>query len=224
MTPASMIGTIQVACSLILWGTLASAQGVVLSGTVEDAAGQPLGGAKLTLGGDVGAGRHAESDQKGGFRFTDLAPGRYLLRVEAQTHLPLEMPLQVTAQAPEPIRIRMKLGIDEEVSVEGVTPEQESTAAANNADALSFHEDFIRGLPTPAGGQGLADLISSFVSPAAQGTGGASILVDGAEDSALTIPSDAIRRIKVNRDPYSTEYRRPGKGRIEVQTQDGSRS
>ena len=223
MNTASMTGAAHGACLIFLWAALASAQGVTLSGTVEDAAGQPLGGAKLTLASDAGAGRHAESDEKGGFRFEDLTPARYVLRVEAPTHLPLEMPLQVTAQAPEPLRIRMKLGIDEEVSVEDVTPEQESTAAANNADALSLHEDFIRGLPTPAGSQGLADLVSSFVSPAAQGTGGASILVDGAEDSALTIPSDAIRRIKVNRDPYSTEYRRPGKGRLEVQTQDGSR-
>src|SRR5207245_8257800 len=112
------------------------------------------------------------------------------------------MPLDVTAPAPRPLRIRMKLGIDEEVSVEDVTPEQESTAAANNADALSLHEDFIQGLPTPAGSQGLTDLISSFVSPAAQGTGGASLLVDGAEDPALTNPSDAIRRIQGNRAPY----------------------
>ena len=77
-------------------------------------------------------------------------------------------------------------------------------------------------LPTAPGGQGLTDLVSLFLSPAAQGSG-VSILVDGADDSALTIPSDAIRRIKVNRDPYSPTYRRPGKGRIEIQTQDGSR-
>src|SRR2546422_4228418 len=102
MTKASMIGAAKGASCLILWGALAWAQGVTLRGTVEDAAGEPLGGAKLTLASDAGAGRQAESDEKGGFRFEDLTPGRYVLRVEAPTHLPLEMPLEVTAQAPEP--------------------------------------------------------------------------------------------------------------------------
>jgi hypothetical protein len=208
---------------LLLCGAVASAEGVAVNGTIEDAAGSPLSGARLSLSGDAAVKREAESDGSGRFAFDDVAPGQYVIRVEASAYLPLEMPLQVTTQAPQPLKIRMKLGIDEEVTVEDVTPEQESAAAANNADALSLHDDFIQGLPTTTGAQGLADLVSSFVSPASQGTGGASILVDGAEDSALTIPSDAIRRIKVNRDPYSTEYRRPGKGRVEVQTQDGSR-
>jgi hypothetical protein len=211
------------ACSVLLCGSVAWAEGVTVSGTVQDAGGSPLGAARLSLSSDVGETREAESDGNGRFAFDDVAPGKYVVRVQASTHLPLEMPLQVTTQPPRPLRIQMKLGIDEEVTVEDVTPEQERTAAANNGDTLSLHGDFIQGLPTAPGAQGLTDLVSSFVSPAAQGTGGASILVDGAEDSALTIPSDAIRRIKVNRDPYSTEYRRPGKGRIEILTQDGSR-
>jgi len=207
----------------LLCGAVAWAEGVAVNGTIEDAAGSPLSGARVSVSGEVAEKREAESDGNGRFAFDDVAPGRYVIRVQASAYLPLEMPLEVTRQAPRPLKIRMKLGIDEEVTVEDVTPDQEHTAAANNADTLSLHEDFIQGLPTTPGAQGIADLVSSFVSPAAQGTGGASILVDGAEDSALTIPSDAIRRIKVNRDPYSTEYRRPGKGRIEILTQDGSR-
>src|SRR6266702_2675727 len=197
-------------CGLLLCAAMSWAQGVPVRGTVEDAAGDPLGGAKLSLSGEVGEKREAESERDGRFAFPDVAPGRYVIHVQARPHLPIEMPLEVTTQPPRPLRIHMRLGIDEEVSVDDVTPDQERTGSANNADALSLHPDFIQGLPTAQGAKGLADLVSSFVSPAAQGTEGASIRVDGADDSAFNIPSDAIRRIKVNRDPYSPTYRRPG--------------
>ncbi len=209
---------------LLLVGGVAWAHASVsVSGTVLDVAGESLGGAKLTLSGAAGDTRATESDATGRFAFEDLAPGQYVLRVEASIHLPLEMPLDLTAQPPAPLKIRMKVGITEEVSVLGLAPEEDRTAAANNADALGFDDDLIQGLPTLGDSTALLGLISNFLAPAAQGTEGTSILVDGADSSDLMVPSSAVRRINVNRDPYSAEYRRPGKGRIEVVTQDGSR-
>jgi hypothetical protein len=49
------------------------------------------------------------------------------------------------------------------------------------------------------------------------------ILVDGIQTVNMNMPISAVRRILVNKNPYSAEYRRPGKARIEVITQDGSR-
>ncbi|PYQ18692.1 MAG: hypothetical protein DMF79_14325, partial [Acidobacteria bacterium] len=158
-------------CGLLLGASVSWAQGVPVRGTVEDAAGDPLGGAKLSLSGEVGEKREAESERDGRFAFPDVAPGRYVIHVQAGPHLPFEMPLEVTTQPPRPLRIHLRLGIDEEVSVDDVTPDQERAGAANNADAVSFHDDFIQGLPTAPGGQGLTDLVSLFLSPAAQGSG-----------------------------------------------------
>ena len=65
-------------------------------------------------------------------------------------------------------------------------------------------------------------VIANFLSPAAQGAQGISIIVDGAESSGLGVPASAIKQVRINRNPYSAEFRRPGKGR-EVKTADGSR-
>jgi hypothetical protein len=63
---------------------------------------------------------------------------------------------------------------------------------------------------------------SLFLNPAATGTMGPMILVDGVESSALEVPQTSIKRILVNKSPYSAEFARPGRGRIEVFTRKGN--
>src|SRR5439155_2678818 len=58
--------------------------------------------------------------------------------------------------------------------------------------------------------------------PAALATGGAKIIVDGVESSALEVPSSSVRRVYINKNPYSAEFGKTGKGRIEVTTRRGS--
>jgi len=43
------------------------------------------------------------------------------------------------------------------------------------------------------------------------------------EVSALRVNASAVQQIKINQDPYSAEYARPGRGRIEILTKPGSR-
>jgi hypothetical protein len=63
---------------------------------------------------------------------------------------------------------------------------------------------------------------SLFLNPAAAGTMGPMILVDGVESSALEVPLTSIKRVVVNKSPYSAEFARPGRGRIEVFTRKGN--
>ena len=42
------------------------------------------------------------------------------------------------------------------------------------------------------------------------------------EVSALRVSASAVQQIKINQDPYSAEYARPGRGRIEILTKPGS--
>jgi hypothetical protein len=46
--------------------------------------------------------------------------------------------------------------------------------------------------------------------------GGVSILVDGMEEKDAGVSPSAIQEVKINQDPYSAEFARPGKGRIEI--------
>src|SRR5690349_23897859 len=63
---------------------------------------------------------------------------------------------------------------------------------------------------------------SLFLNPAASGTLGPMILVDGVESSALEVPLTSIKRVVVNKSPYSAEFARPGRGRIEIFTRKGN--
>ena len=67
-------------------------------------------------------------------------------------------------------------------------------------------------------------MIGRFISPAAQGSEGASIVVDGIEGELLDVPSSAIESVRVNRNPYSALFQHPGKARVEVSTKRGHRS
>src|SRR5258708_14259510 len=64
---------------------------------------------------------------------------------------------------------------------------------------------------------------SLLVEAAVMGSEGPQLMVDGVEESTLELPTSAIKEIYVNRSPYSAEFGRPGKARIEVITPQGSR-
>ena len=208
----------------LLCPTALAAEPLVLSGTIQDSAGDPLGGARITLTAASGELRETVSDGNGRIAFEAVEPGEYVLRVEAKTHQPLELPVRVTDPAPPPLKIRMKLGIAEEVSVTALDPDEDQKASANNADLVEFDDRLIQGLPVSLNSDGLSDFVATYVSAAAQGTGAVAIVVDGSDSESLAIPALAIERIKVNRQPYSAEFRRPGKARLDVKTRRGSTS
>src|SRR5262249_4199961 len=54
------------------------------------------------------------------------------------------------------------------------------------------------------------------------GNNGVRVVVNGMEVSALRVSASAVQQIKINQDPYSAEYARPGRGRIEILTKPGS--
>jgi hypothetical protein len=56
--------------------------------------------------------------------------------------------------------------------------------------------------------------MSRFLDPCSVGTNGVTLIVDGLEASRAGVSASAIQEVKLNRDPYSAEYSRPGRGRI----------
>ncbi|PYV08955.1 MAG: hypothetical protein DMG07_24325 [Acidobacteria bacterium] len=64
---------------------------------------------------------------------------------------------------------------------------------------------------------------SLFLDPAAFGVEGPKLIVDGVESNELEVPIYSIARVEVNKNPYTAEFGRSGKGRIEVTTRRGSR-
>src|SRR5262249_36411479 len=74
----------------------------------------------------------------------------------------------------------------------------------------------------PVFNQDILTTMSRFLDASAIGTNGTTLVVNGVEMNSLTVSASAIQQIKINQDPYSAEYPRPGRGRIEVLLKPGS--
>jgi hypothetical protein len=205
------------------WGTFAPsgvrrAQGdVTLSGTAMDQTGAVIPGEKLTLlNKTTGETRKTESDQSGHFSFGRVAPGEYVLRGEAEGFNPAELAITVGAKPLTDIKLKMEITISEDVTVNS---KEQPELAENNADALNLG-NLLGSLPIQM--QDILPVLTRFLVPAAMETVGPSIVVDGVEHHDINVPTDAIKTVALNKNPYSAEFRRPGLGRIEVTTRNGS--
>jgi hypothetical protein len=199
------------------WGQSTGA----LRGTVEDATGEYVLGAEVRLRNQTtGQELSTSSDEEGQFRFDHLAFGDYLLIVNAQGFKVAEIQAKVGERAESPIRIPLQIA----ASLESVTVSANSPSvptAGQNIDVVDLDRHWLENLPAKEGDP-LA-VPSIFLDPAAAGALGPKIIVDGVESSALEVPLTSIRRVYVNKSPYSAEFGRPGRGRIEVITRKGSR-
>lgn len=195
--------------------------GIVVSGTVEDEAGAVIPEARVTLTNKATAEiRATNTDDGGSFSFPNVAPGKYTLHGRAQGFEPADVEVTVGQTPLTPIRLKLGIKIQEEVTITG-DKEAQTISPEANADAIDIGSDFLKSLPAQT--DDILPIIGNFLSASAQGTEGLSVVVDGVEGTQLNVPTDAIRRVIINRNPYSSAYRRPGEGRVEIITKDGSR-
>ena len=212
--------------SLLLLAVLLSIQtsaqsGVNISGTLEDQTEAVIPGGMLTLTNKAnGQARQTTANGEGRFNFAGVTAGEYVLRAEAEGFKRLEMTVMVAAQPVNNLQAKMAINNKEEVVSVSASGSRPDSPESNN-DSYNINVDFINALPTQ--GQDILTAVGNYLSPAAQGVEGTSIVVDGVESSSLTQPTDSLKRIYINRDPYSAEFRRPGSGRVEVTTRNGSR-
>ena len=198
---------------------VAHAQTAALEGVVVDDSGAVLPGAMVVLRAD-GGGRPRETTtgSTGAFAFRDAPRGGATVHVELAGFLPGDVRVEIATASGEPVTIRLKIGFGEEVTVSASDASGGVLAPAKNADAIEFDPETLRRLPTDA--QDLRGLVDSFT--AASPTGGVSVVVDGVETDGADVPASAIHRLVINRNPYSVEFKSPGKARVEVETQRGS--
>jgi hypothetical protein len=131
-----------------------------------------------------------------------------------------EKTIEVGPKPAGAILIRMRLPqFKQEVTVQAQAEPGPSTE--NNHDSLELNQTSLQHMPMKEGDP-LA-IPTLFLEPATSGSHGPQLIVDGVEESTLELPTSAIKEIYVNRSPYSAEFARPGNGRIEVFTLQGSR-
>ena len=102
------------------------------------------------------------------------------------------------------------------------TPAQVSTDASENLDVVTLDREALDNLPVFD--QDYVASISQFLDPGSIGTNGVTLVVNGMEQKNIGVSASAIQQVKINQNPYSAEFQRPGRGRIEVITKPGSQA
>lgn len=192
---------------------------VALSGVVQDQTGAVLPGATIDLANAAGAVvQSTTADAAGAFRFDKVAPGQYELHARFEGFKPAKTRVRVGGRAPAPQKLVLGLAdLTQEITVSNGV--QVDTGTANNLDAVSVDQNMLESLPVFD--QDYIATISRFLDSGSLGNAGATIVVNGMEVSALRVSASAVQQIKINQDPYSAEYARPGRGRIEILTKPG---
>src|SRR5713226_2832631 len=210
---------------LIAWSSaflpaLMAQQPGQVQGTVEDPHRAPVAQAAVKLiAQPTGTALKTVTDEAGHFVFTEVAAGEYLLQAKMQGFEKAELQLKVSSSPTPAQRVRLKVAtVTEEITVSARSADP--TAPDQNTTAVDLDHDLLRSLP--AKNDNPLAVASLFVDPAANGAEGTKIVVDGVEGDQLDVPLSSIKSIAVNKNPYSTEFGRPGKGRIEVVTRGGS--
>jgi hypothetical protein len=194
---------------------------VAVTGVVQDQTGAVLAAATVELVNAAGAViQTTAADEAGLFRFERVAPGQYELRARYEGFKSATAKLRVGARAPSPQRLVLPLGdLTQEITVSNAANDV-GASSGNNVDAITIDQDMLESLPVFD--NDFVATMSQFLDAGSIGNGGVTIVVNGMEVSALNVSASAMQQIRINQDPYSAEYSRPGRGRVEILTKPGT--
>ncbi|MEO5761637.1 MAG: carboxypeptidase regulatory-like domain-containing protein, partial [Vicinamibacteria bacterium] len=187
----------------------------IMEGRVVDQTGATLSGVKITLIGS--AGKTVNSDKEGKFRVS-VPAGFYVVTAEKIGFVPYAAAnIELKPGTPNVQEIRLEVALSEAVTVE----EQASAVsldASQNAGALVLKGDDLESLPDDP--DELAAALQAMAGNSG-GPNGGQIFIDGFTGGRM--PSKAsIREIRMNSNPFSSEFDRMGFGRIEIITRPGT--
>lgn len=178
-----------------------------IRGKVVDAKGALIVGANVIIIGANGAEQTTQTNQEGLYSFGNLAAGKYTIRVSANGFAPYEnSDIDVAAGKTSTLDVALSITLNEQVNVGG--EQVINTDSEANASAIVLKEDDIKVLP-----DNRTDLEAALQALAGPGAGpnGGEIFIDGFSGGRLP-PRDSIREIRVNQNPFSSEYDRLGLG------------
>ena len=192
-----------------------------IKGQVTDEFGGVIVGATVSAVDSNGVEKTATTNGDGAYAVNGLAPGKYTLRVKAKGFGDYEQAdVELTAGRPKQLNVTLKVTIEQQKVT--VTPEGTgvNTDPENNLGAIVLKGADLEALPDDP--DDLAAALQALAGPGA-GPNGGQIFIDGFTGGRMP-PLASIREIRINSNPYSAEYDRPGFGRIEILTRPGTDS
>src|SRR5881394_4202194 len=189
-----------------------------LKGRVSAETGALIVGATVMATDAAGKTKTVVTNNDGSYSLTGLAPGKYTLLVTSTGFGNFEnTEVEIAAGRAAELDVTLKITIEQKVEVKA-NDSGVSTDPENNVGALLLRGTDLEFLPDDP--DDLAAALQALAGPAA-GPNGGQIYIDGFSGGRLP-PLASIREIRINNNPWSSEFDRPGFGRIEILTKPGS--
>src|SRR5438270_12581717 len=197
--------------------------GNLVTGTVFDPAGSAIAYAKVVLTGTDGQPfAETTTDAMGAFRIEGAPSGSYVLNVQAKGFQDFRRDLILKKKASPAIRIVLSIAAEKQVvnvnadqAVPVVSTEVSENQNANTIDRAALDR-------LPVFDQDYIATLSRFLDDNAVGTNGITLVVNGVEANGPGVAPSAIQEVKINQNPYSALFSRPGRARLEITTKGGT--
>jgi hypothetical protein len=194
-----------------------------VSGTVLDPSGASIPGAHVVLRTTkASATLETKTDATGAFRFDNVRTGKYDLEVEAEGFRPTQVQATITTRRTPAFRVVLPILVQTE-SVTVATGENVpliSTDTQGNQNTNSIDRNALDRIPVFD--QDYITAMSRFLDDNAVGTNGVTLVVNGIEANGPGVTPSAVQEVRINNNPYSARFSRPGRARLEIITKGGS--
>jgi hypothetical protein len=194
-----------------------------VSGTVLDPSGASIPGAHVVLRTtEASATLETKTDATGAFRFDNVRTGKYDLEVEAEGFRPTQVQATITTRRTPAFRVVLPILVQTE-SVTVATGENVpliSTDTQGNQNTNSIDRNALDRIPVFD--QDYITAMSRFLDDNAVGTNGVTLVVNGIEANGPGVTPSAVQEVRINNNPYSARFSRPGRARLEIITKGGS--
>src|SRR6266436_7547885 len=172
-----------------------------LRGQVTDPSAAVIPAATVTATGPGNKVKVASTNQQGMYTINGLAPGTYQVRVMAKGFTVFETSVEIRSGAPQTVDASLTVGLDkQEVTV--TEQARVDVDPSNNGGAL-----VLKGADLDVLSDDPDDLASDLQALAGPGAGpnGGQIYIDGFTGGRLP-PKESIREVRINQNPFSSEY------------------
>lgn len=194
-----------------------------LSGVVLDPSGAAIPNVEVA----ISAGGKEQiakviTDSSGFFRFDRLLSGKYSLDFHSEGFRDTRVDASIGKHQPGTLHVTMQISVQRE-TVTVATGENVplvSTETSENQNANTINRDALDRVPVFD--QDYITTMSRFLDDNATGTNGVTLVVNGIEANGPGVPPSAIQEVKINDNPYSARFSRPGRARLEIITKGGT--
>jgi hypothetical protein len=190
-----------------------------LRGQVSDPSGAAVAGATILLTTPTGSSMDATTNKDGSYEFKDLPAGKYQIKALAQGFALFTLEAVVVAAGQiAGVNIALTIEVEKEKVEVNATTTQVDVNPASNANTITLQGKDLEALSDDP--DELQSELQALAGPSA-GPNGGQIYIDGFTAGQLP-PKASIREIRINQNPFSSEYDKLGYGRVEIFTKPGT--